>query len=1489
MTDMSEKNRQQKDLSPVKQAVVKLRTLSAKLDSLEYRQHEPIAIVGVGLRFPGGVEDADALWRLMLDGKNCVGEVPRDRWDIDAFYDPDPDAPGKMYTRYGAFIDRIDGFDPLFFGISPREVSQMDPQQRLLMEVGWEALENAGQAPDKLSESFTGVFIGMGNSDYQRMAFASPDQIDAFSAMGSTASVAASRLSYLLNLKGPSLAVDTACSSSLVAVHLAVRSLRSGECALALAGGVSLMLTPELSIYLCKARALSPGDKSRTFDAGADGYVRGEGCGMVVLKRLSDAESQGDRILAVILGTAINQDGHTSGITAPNGPAQEAVITAALKDGRIQPSQVGYIEAHGTATPLGDPIEMNVLGNIFGKAKQNANPLVIGSVKTNFGHLEAASGIAGLIKAALAVRNGMIPPHLHLERINPHIPLDQWPIEIPAEAVRFPVEAGPAIAGVSSFGFSGTNAHILLASHEADVRIPRDARDSVKLLTLSAKSESALKQAAARLEAHLAGESTDAFEDICATANTGRSHFNHRLAISAESRKQAVSKLDVFRSGRVDRAMASGVLENGEPPAKVAFLFTGQGSQYEGMGHELFKTQPVFRKALIHCEEVLRPHLEQPLLEVLYPESGAPSILDRPLYTQTALFALEYALVRLWRSWGVRPALVMGHSLGEYAAACAAGVFGIEDGLKLIVERARLVESLPTKGRMVAIFADPDEISTVVSAFEGQASIAALNGPGNTIISGTEAAVIKITEELTANAIVCRPLNITQAFHSPLMDPILHEFEHAVRQMRLQPPEISLISNVSGQRVENNEITDPLYWRRHMREPVRFADAINALADTGCRLLIEIGPQPVLMGMARSILPDDKAVRLPSLSRNVDDRLQVLESLAGLYVHGAAVDWSGFHRERPYLKCALPTYPFERKRYWMEPAGTTVPGVALNPAVVWKTVVASARRTAAHGPLELNAGSYAEKWNCLEQFTIALTAKTLLKIGAFEGTEMLVTVDEILERCSIGQKYSHLIRRWLSRLDEADLVSREDGCFGYRDPSNPPKITPCLMRVRKSFSDLPRFLEYIERCAKMLPDVITGRQPALDTLFPEASPGLAEWLYRDYPPSKYIGGIAAAAVSAFVNAHPAAGPLRIVEIGAGTGGTTDAVLQTLCPGSFEYCFTDISEFFFPRAEDRFSSYGSFQCAVLDIEKPPTDQGFMPNGFQAVVATNVLHATSDLETTITHVLELLAPGGILVLSEVTQELAWYDITTGLIEGWQIFNDHWRGDSPVLPAEKWAALLRDRGFESVEMLPPSGSVAEVLGQHVIIARAPLAASAADDIPADALPAAKTYPVKPAVVDVEQGVTTEMLHSMAQKVIASTEDERHVRMLDFVQQQVAHVLRMDSNQIPGRRTRLMDLGIDSLLAVELRNRLGMALKLSGQLPASLIFDYPTPESIAVFLEETLVEAGVWRLPEAPASAEPGPEAHSRLDDIAELSDDQVERMLLERLNKKQNRVDT
>lgn len=1454
--------------------------MRAKLDEFKQRQHEPIAIVGVGLRFPGGCNDLESYWNLLRDGVDAIVETPRDRWDIDAYFDPDPEIPGKMYSRHGGFLDRIDMFDPLFFGISPREAQYMDPQQRLLLEVAWEALENAGHSPEHMSGSSTGVFIGIGHSDYWRLAFGAPEQINIYSALGSASSVTASRLSYLLNLKGPSIAIDTACSSSLVALHIAVQSLRAGECKTALVGGVNVIVTPDLTINFCKSKMLSFEGKCRTFDASADGYVRGEGCAVVILKTLSDAQANGDRILAVVRGTAINQDGRTSGITAPNGPAQEAVIAAALKDGGISPEEVGYIEAHGTATPLGDPIEMNALANVLGKRHAD-QPLVIGSVKTNIGHLEAAAGLAGLIKTLLVLQKGIIPPHLNLNCINPLIPFGKWHFQIPATTAPFPDYAANRIAGVSSFGFSGTNAHVVLENYHTGCDVAEPVKNTLHVLPISTKTETALKKLAETYQAHLIREPSDNYGDICYTAATGRSHFYHRIAVIAESKDRSALQLSAFCTDKPLDETAHGILDEDELPARIAFLFTGQGSQYPGMGRALYDTEPVFRNSLEECQEILQLHLDKPLIRVLYPKPSDEPLLNQPIYTQTGLFALEYALVRLWRSWGIRPAIVLGHSLGEYAAACAAGIFSVQDGLHLVVHRARLIASLKEHGEMIAVLADPGLVADAVAPFEGRVCIAAMNGPQNTVISGAIKAVQQIVKDFEARGIACRSLNVVQAFHSPLLDPVLDQFENLASRIQFKPAEIGLISNVSGRQIQARELLDARYWRRHLREPVKFADSIVELAKLGIRTCVEIGPHPVLSTMGRFMDEANDFNWLPSLQRNTDDCARILESLAGLYVRGAAVDWEGFYQHQKYRKTKLPTYPFQRERYWIPQPDVPAQSAPPKAGSRWKAAVKAGRNQSEQGPFGLQPETYTAKWDRLEKLTNAMTLKALMELGFFNETGKSATVDHILATRAIRPVYRDLLSRWLTRLVQAGALTVDDGQFANPDASIQWPVAPHLERVREDFSDQPQFIKYVERCGNMLADVLTGRQPALETLFPGGGPELAEWLYSEFSISRYISMIAASAVSAWANVQEGK-TLRILEIGAGTGGTTGAVLQGLPARSIEYWFTDVSKFFFDRAKERFAEFSSIlRYGIVDIGQPPDEQ-HAPVGkdFQVVLATNVLHATSNLDQTIDHVLRMLASGGMLVLCEVTRELAWYDITTGLIEGWQKFEDDWRTDSPILSAEKWKELLMSRGFETVVVLPEKGSAAEGLGQHVILARAPFQEGSS---------AAPSDSVSEPSVNVTDGEQTpfddkkfsnKYLTEEGQKVLDSPNDERRKNLLDFVLLTVARVLRIASGQGFKEKSRLMDLGMDSLMAVELRNRLAKALALQDRLPVSLIYDYPTPASIASFLEQELIDIGHWKNIKEPPAKDTSSTIGTSVEEIAELSDEQVEVMLMERL---------
>ncbi|GAB1543928.1 hypothetical protein NUACC21_66040 [Scytonema sp. NUACC21] len=898
---------------------------------------EPIAIIGIGCRFPGA-NDPESFWDLLRNGVNAVTEVPKPRWDLETFYDPKPAIPGKMNTRWGGFLEQVVEFDPGFFRISPREAKQIDPQQRLVLEVSWEALENAGIVPDKLAGSQTGVFIAIGNQDYTSLQLRDLTCINAYTAIGCTPSIAANRLSYMLDLRGPSMAIETACSSSLVAVHFACQSLQSRETNLCLVGGVNLMLSPEPTIAYSHAGMMASDGRCKTFDASADGYVRGEGCGVVILKRLQDALMDGDNVRAIIKGSAVNQDGLSNGLTAPNGPSQQAVIRQALKNALVAPAQISYVEAHGTGTPLGDPIEFDSLKAVLMEGRKPEQLCWIGSVKTNIGHLENAAGIAGLLKVVLSLQHREIPPHLHLKQLNPYISLQGTPFSIPTatECTPWSVQGERRFAGVSAFSFGGTNCHVILEESQG-LKVQGQKEGFIEppahILTLSAKCERALGELVQRYENFLASHPKLPLGDVCFTANTGRSHFQHRLAVVAKSTEQMREQLNAFTARRDTPAWVSSQLIS-KKRQKIAFLFTGQGSQYINMGRQLYETQPTFRSSIERCAEILQPELNQSLLNILYPKSChfAPQVtspqesssniqnplLNETAYTQPAIFALGYALAELWKSWGVEPSAVLGHSVGEYIAAVCAGVFSLEHGLKMVAQRARLMQTLPQDGAMVVVFADEEQVRGAIGSHAQDVAIAAYNGSTNIVISGKRQVMEEVKVALAARGVETRPLSVSHAFHSPLMEPILDTFEQIANQVPCQSPQIPFVSNLTGDMLASGQVPDGKYWRRHIRESVKFAAGLNTLLESGYKIFLEIGPKPTLLTLGKQCIVNNDVVWLPSLMQQQEDWEILLSSLSKLYVRGINVNWGGFNKDYLYKRLCLPTYPFQRQHYWFK-------------------------------------------------------------------------------------------------------------------------------------------------------------------------------------------------------------------------------------------------------------------------------------------------------------------------------------------------------------------------------------------------------------------------------------------------------------------------------------------------------------------------------------------------------------------------------------------
>ncbi len=1601
----------------LRKAATGIQTLKKKLAVY----HEPIAIIGMGCRFPG--QDATTVatpaqfWHNLHEGVDAISEVPATRWDHAAWYDADRNVPSKTYVQHGGFIGNIDQFSPAFFGVSPREAGMMDPQHRLLLETAWEALESANIPPETLYRQAVGVFVGYQGSEY--VDFGNPTNLnELYAATGTTGSTAAGRIAYLFGFTGPCLTVDTACSSSLAAVHLACQSLRQGECHTALAGGVNLMLSPALTVLFSKGQMLAPDGRCKTFDAAADGYVRSEGCGVVTLKRLSDAQRDGDLILAVIRGSAMNQDGASGGLTVPNGPAQEQVIKAALKEAGIAPEQVGYVEAHGTGTALGDPIEMGALGAVFGQRQQ---PLYVGSVKTNIGHLEAAAGMAGLMKLVLSLQAKEIPPNLHFKQPSSRIAWHESRLQVPTCVIPWALSEGQQerIAGVSSFGYSGTNTHVVLSeapalpiSEQAD---GTDHDSPPQLFTLSAKTPTALKAYAQNYAAFLSAQSPpDALSlaDVCHTTHVGRSHFAYRLGIVASSITDLQQQLLAYAANTTPAPSASG---GSQRKPRIAFLFTGQGSQYVDMGKALYASCPTFRTLLDSCEQEFQRLSGQSLLAIMFPVSPSNAdLINDTTYTQPALFALEYALAKLWQSWGIEPDVLIGHSVGEVAAACFAGLFSLEDGLRLIEARARLMGALPQDGAMVALLTDEASVRVALRGYEDKVAIATLNSATNVVISGESVAVQAVVTQLSAQGVKAQPLTVSHAFHSPLMEPMLDAFRAVAESIRFHPANIPLVSNLHGCHAGADMGTAD-YWVRHVRQAVRFADGMTTLQTDGVDVYLEIGPKPVLLGMASALLTQaaTQPISLFSLRKPGQDWQTLLASLSALYVRGATINWAAVDGNTACRKVVLPTYPFQRESYWLETrhtgrepqgksraavlplidtvtrlptrhervyeaeislhaypfladhqvygqfvvpgaghvamllnaarlrwsgaTGLVLEGVLMPQALVLpdagnRTVQAIltagnstdtvnlvsfasaeadtetevlthllgsvAELTAAdiggaqpdHGfshyqqrckqPLDIarvyedfadqhilfgacfrwleaawldtdkqaalaklrqpegiaekELGSYqlhpslldacfqvaglalddgtgetrlpfsirrlvlqrpvhdAEFW-CHARQTGAdscdillwnVRGELLLQVEGFgvrrapasafqqvvwhdwlyqvgwqarahfglrpdylqtsvefhasltdeadrlwlahegasyqhltQALEKLAAdyillafskaghplqagqqygITQLIQRLAVTPLYERLLRRLLDILASQGVI-RLDGDHVHALSDNPistGEIQAQVTHLAQAFADKPEFM-LLNRCAPALLEVMQGRQDPLALLFPDGDATTVNRIYTDSPSSVIMNGVIRHAIAAFVEQLPSERGVRILEIGAGTGGTTAGILPLLPADRTQYVFTDQGKGFLHKASQRFAEYGFMRYQPLDIEQSPLQQGFGAYQADLIIASNVLHATQDLSATLRHARLLLQPGGRLVLFELTQRDGWVDLTFGLTESWWRCADS-RTDHPLLSGEQWSQLLQLNGFDDVQ-------VVERDGKSVIIARA------------------------------------------------------------------------------------------------------------------------------------------------------------------------------------------
>jgi acyl transferase domain-containing protein/NADPH:quinone reductase-like Zn-dependent oxidoreductase/SAM-dependent methyltransferase/acyl carrier protein len=1595
-----------------------------------------VAVIGISGRFPGA-KDVDIFWQNLIDGIESISTL-RDEELLETGVDEDL-LKNPSYVKAASWIEGIELFDAQFFGYSPTEAELLDPQGRLLLECAWEALEQTGYSSGD-SQKNIGVFVSASINTYLlNNAYDSLD-LNRFILGGGNIQVVlgnhndfiATRLSYKLNLDGPSMDIQTACSSSLVAVHQACQSLMLGECKMALAGGASVYL-PQKTGYLYEdGMILSPDGHCRPFDAQANGTVFGRGCGIVLLKPLSNAIADGDEIYAVVKGSAVNNDGSSkAGFTAPSIHGQARVISEAISNAGIPPETIGYVEAHGTGTKTGDPIEIAALNQAFKAYTQNKQFCAIGSLKSNIGHLDAASGIAGFIKTVLILKNGIIPASLHYRAPNPEIDFENSPFYVNSSLRVWDSCQIPRRAGVSSFGMGGTNVHVILESApELDI-----VRSSVErprhVLALSAKNAQALPALLERYASHFERYPELLLEDVCFTANTGREQYKNRLAFAGDNVAQISEKAKAFLGNAPpDGAYQREVKDTAR--SKIAFLFSGQGSQYVNMGRELFETQPTFRHVMEQCDAILRPHLKIPLLDLLYSGDGG-EILDETAYTQPALFALEYALAQLWCSWGVKPSFVMGHSLGEYVAACIAGVMSLEDGLKLVAERAKLMGSLPTGGGMVAVFADESIVARYISKYQGTITIAAINGPANTVVSGRVDDLNRIISELEKNGIMVRHLAVSHAFHSPLIDPILGNFQAISEKIDFNEPNIKLISNVSGT-IAYKEHTRASYWRDHARHPVRFAAGMKTLEKEGCQLYLEIGPQPVLIGMGMQCIHGD-AAWLPSLRKGQDDWTVLLDSLCSIYTHGHDIDWLGFDKDYQRRHVPQPTYPFRRVRHWVElsdrikkiPKRHTYNGITSKighpllshrlptPSLIFESTlqvdsnpwlkdhrlfehvvfpatgfieiafagvretnsrkncffedvsierllvlsdektttvqliltpgkggsfafeifsnsegdgadhaawILNARGTARfiereNGPVASNSAEQlrlrctngipaevhykrllengldmgasfqgiADLWqgskeafgrlslkenvrkefadyivhpalldSCLQVVLAALpnggnevnrtgiyvpvaikklrihaspaegkwsharlrsvqgqnnerveadvwllddAGQVLIEICGLqlrrvsrkilfpttrnnvdewffelswkqiarlsESTASLeavflpevsqlshdlestfdklatehqlavyrnmapdfnrmcaayiinafkkigftfalgknFSVESILDELGIIPKHLRLTVRYLEILGEEGILSKNGSVWtvvNIPEKTYPDELWDTLHR---QYPACRNELNYIAQTAPRLADALTGVVDPLHMLFPDGDLSSSTTLYQKTPFALVFNRLIQNAVSMALKTAPQERPIRILEVGAGTGGTTSFILPHLNPSLTDYCFTDVSPLFLEKASEQFAAFPFVRFQILDIEKDPAKQGFDPASFDLIIGANVIHATHNLRESLGNVRTLLAPGGIFILLEVTGAQRFADLTVGLLDGWWRFDDFdLRPDYPLLSEDRWRELLIDSGFSGTISIPPSCESRGDLSQQAVI---------------------------------------------------------------------------------------------------------------------------------------------------------------------------------------------
>ncbi|WP_375770491.1 amino acid adenylation domain-containing protein [Archangium gephyra] len=1361
------------------------------------RPSNAVALVGMAGRFPGA-PDVETLWhnvRAGLESITVLTDAQLEAAGVPPALRADP-----KYVRARGRMEGVELFDAAFFGYGPREAELMDPQHRLFLECAWEAFERAGYEPSRVPGAI-GVFAGAGAPDY--LVHHVTAHLDLEDVLGSLAAHLGNdkdhlttRLAYKLNLRGPSITVQTACSTSLVAVQLACQSLLGFQCDLALAGGVSVRLPLDLGHLHTEGHIFSPDGHCRPFDARAQGTVPGDGVAAVVLKRLEDALRDGDHIHAVLLGAAVNNDGSAKvGYTAPGVEGQAEVVAKAHAHAGIDPSTIGYLEAHGTGTALGDPIELTALTEAFQRGTDRRGFCAIGSIKANVGHLNTAAGVTGLIKAALALEHQELPPSANFTEPNPRLDLAASPFYVPTTARPWPRGETPRRAGVSAFAMGGTNAHVVL--EEAPARTSTPSARGRQLLVLSARTESALAHASSRLAEHLERHPEQALEDVAYTLAVGRRAFGMRRAVVCGTHGEAIQRL---REPALPRGPARDV--------PVVFLFPGQGVQRAGMGEELYRAEPVFRKELDHCASLLQPVLGRDLREVLFragnPEAEAE--LERTGLAQPAVFAFEYALARLWMSWGIQPAAMIGHSLGEYVAACLAGVFTLEHALSLVCARGKLMQSLPP-GAMTAVPLAERELQPWLGP---ELALAAVNGPASCVVSGPVSEVEALERRLEKAGLGFRRLRTSHAFHSAMMEPILAAYTEEVRRWPRSAPRIRLASNLTGTWLTAEEAADPAYWARHLRQTVRFGAGLDTLSSVPGAVLLEVGPDRTLSALAQARSGDARVVTslgAPGAGRSEQERL--LEALGALWCEGVEVDWSAYHAGEARLRVPLPTYPFERHRFWLE-RRPRVPASA-SPAAeepLEKVEVALWERSGIR-PLESYPG--------LEEGLHALCTSHLVHYLQMSGLELRPGArhsrESLLSRLRIRPAFSRLFDAMAASLVEDGVLKLEGNeVVVLRDVAALPTPSSARQALEPRFPQFTGMFDFVEHCLRSYPRSLTGELEAIGVLYPGGSPAFmqdCEARTAEYRSERVYNLLLTEAVRRLASAARGR-RIRLLEIGGGQGKLTWPLAEALAAFDVEYHFTDLGKVFVEdaRAEAARRGLQHMTFGVLDIGREPREQGYADGGFDIIAGFNVVHAVRDVRVALRHLERLLAPGGTLAMVEVGRTRRWDTLTWGLAEGWWYFDDGIREGAPTLPAGRWARLLESLGFTHVERYPAGDAAAA--DHALVLGRRPGSAVRVAPEPGRTVPLRLVSARHPRP---ELGTPY---------VAPRTALERRIATLC---EELLGVERI------GLHDNFFELGADSLITLRLSERLRR--ELGQEVPAGVAFQGSTVEKMARALE--------------------------------------------------------